>query len=54
MPDRVIVFLDYQNVYQGARSAFHAFGGPHWQGQVDPIRLAMRLARSGPGGSARP
>jgi hypothetical protein len=22
--DRVVVFLDYQNVYRGARSAFHA------------------------------
>ncbi|GAA0363898.1 NYN domain-containing protein [Actinoallomurus spadix] len=48
MPERVIVFLDYQNVYQGARSAFHAFGAPYWHGQVDPVRLSVRLAADSP------
>ncbi|GAA4626361.1 hypothetical protein GCM10023196_034300 [Actinoallomurus vinaceus] len=48
MPDRVIVFLDYQNMYQGARSAFHVFGAPHWQGQVDPVRLALHLVADSP------
>ncbi len=27
MPDRVVVFLDWQNVYKGAREAFCAFIG---------------------------
>jgi hypothetical protein len=40
--------LDYRNVYQGARSAFPPFGAPHWHGQVDPVRLAMRLVADSP------
>jgi hypothetical protein len=29
MADRVIVFLDYQNVYMGAREAFCPWGSPN-------------------------
>lgn len=43
MPDRVILFLDYQNVYRGAREAFCEWNAPHWEGQVDPLRLAVAL-----------
>lgn len=44
MPDRVVVFVDYQNVYRRARDAFHTHGvDPHWCGQVDPMRLARHL-----------
>jgi hypothetical protein len=29
MTDRVVVFLDWQNVYRGAREAFCGYGAPH-------------------------
>lgn len=48
MAARVAVFLDYQNVYRGARRAFHAYGSPHPDGQVDPYRLAELLVSKGP------
>lgn len=48
MPDRVVVFLDWQNVYKGAREAFCALQAPHWQGQVDPVALAEHLAADSP------
>lgn len=44
MAQRVAVFIDYQNAYQGARGAF--FGGwspSHVDGQVYPRRLAIKL-----------
>lgn len=45
MPDRVVVFVDYQNVYRRARDAFHDHNvDPHWCGQVDPVRLGQHLA----------
>ena len=37
---RAVVFLDYQNVYKGAREAFGLRGQPSRRGQVDPLRLA--------------
>jgi uncharacterized LabA/DUF88 family protein len=37
---RVIVFLDYQNVYNGAREAFDLRGHPSRYGQIDPLQLA--------------
>lgn len=49
MPDRVVVFLDYQNVYRGARDAYHDhWSDPHWRGQVDPVQLAEHLAQDSP------
>lgn len=48
MSDRVIVFLDWQNVYKGAREAFCALHAPHWQGQVDPVALAQHLVADSP------
>jgi uncharacterized LabA/DUF88 family protein len=48
MSDRVVVFLDWQNVYKGAREAFCAPGAPHWEGQVDPLALAQHLADDSP------
>jgi uncharacterized LabA/DUF88 family protein len=43
MPDRVVVFLDWQNVYKGARETFASYGAPHWEGQVDPVALAQHV-----------
>ena len=48
MAARVVVFLDYQNVYQGAREAFHGFGTPGQDGQIDPHRLGETIAAKGP------
>lgn len=50
---RVVVFLDYQNVYMGARGAFHPFGAPSQAGQIDPGRLGELLASKGPPGIGR-
>jgi uncharacterized LabA/DUF88 family protein len=41
--ERVIVFIDWQNVYKGARDAFHHRQAPGRAGMVDPLRLAQRL-----------
>jgi uncharacterized LabA/DUF88 family protein len=43
VPERVVVFLDYQNVYMGAREAFHPYGSPPQDGQVDPSKLGELL-----------
>lgn len=44
MADRVVVFLDYQNVYRGARETFHHYGADHTRGQIDPLELGRWLA----------
>lgn len=45
VPDRVVAFLDYQNVYRSARRTFHTHGtDPHWMGQVSPTALGQHLA----------
>jgi len=41
--ERVIVFIDWQNAYKGARDAFHHRQAPGREGMVDPVRLARRL-----------
>jgi uncharacterized LabA/DUF88 family protein len=46
--DRVVLFLDYQNVYKGAREAFHPWGAPFWEGQVDPERLGDLIIQKAP------
>jgi uncharacterized LabA/DUF88 family protein len=48
MAGKVVVFLDYQNVYMGAREAFHSFGSPSRDGQIDPLKLAELIASKGP------
>ena len=50
---RVVVFLDWQNVYRQARDAFHRRYDPHTKGQVDPVALAETLAERGPEGVDR-
>ena len=48
VPARVVVFLDWQNVYNGAREMFCTQQAPHWRGQVDPVALARHLAGDSP------
>jgi len=44
----VVVFLDWQNVYKGAREAFCGYGAPHWEGQVHPLALGQLIAADSP------
>lgn len=46
--DRVIVFLDYQNVYHAAREAFHLWHAPPQDGQIDPLGLGELIASRSP------
>jgi len=47
MADRLILFIDHQNVYNAAREAFpHACAGPG-SGQFDPFKLGCLLASRG-------
>lgn len=48
MADPVVVFIDYQNTYQGARRTYHSPQDPHWCGQVDPLELARHLVADSP------
>lgn len=51
-PLRLVLFIDAQNVYRGARSSFFPGGGPSAYGQFNPTRLGELIAaRGGPGGS---
>ncbi len=43
LAERVAVFIDYQNVYMGAREVFHQGRAPHWSGQIDPRALGSLL-----------
>ncbi len=36
---RLVLFIDYQNTYKGAREAFHGWADPPTSGQIDPLRL---------------
>lgn len=40
---RVMVFLDYQNVYMRAREAFGLEAAAHMHGQIDPYKLGLGL-----------
>lgn len=48
MGRRLGLFIDYQNVYRGARRAFSFDSGPHWLGQVNPRALAELIAARQP------
>lgn len=41
---RVRLFIDYQNVYMGARRAFRLDQGSYTEGQVKPLRVGILLA----------
>lgn len=48
MPDRVILFIDYQNVYRGARDCFHPeLYAAHIEGQISPTALGELLSNRG-------
>ena len=45
MAARIVLFVDYQNVYMGARDAFHSPTAPAPIGQIDPRRLGELILR---------
>ena len=48
MMKRVVVFVDYQNTYRAARTAFHNHHtDPHWAGQVHPAAFGALIIRLG-------
>lgn len=48
MAARVVLYLDYQNVYMGARGAFHPFGTSPQAGQIDPLQLGELITERSP------
>jgi uncharacterized LabA/DUF88 family protein len=48
--ERVVVFLDWQNVYRRARAAFGLEADAHMAGQVNPVGLARLLTSRVPDG----
>ncbi len=55
MTDRVVLFIDYQNVYKGARTAFFSNldSAPYTDGQIDPIALGNLICSRPPPGGER-
>lgn len=51
---RVGVYIDYSNVYAGARDAFGLTREPGYRGNVNPLYLAKRVALQSPGTGAPP
>ena len=45
MAARVVVFLDFQNVYRRARATFCSRTDPAYAGQVDPLKLGELIVR---------
>jgi uncharacterized LabA/DUF88 family protein len=50
MTRRVVVFIDAQNLYQGAREAFFGSSGSHTLGQFNPLGLAQLVVSRKPVG----
>jgi uncharacterized LabA/DUF88 family protein len=47
--DRVVLFVDYQNVYRGARDCFHAEPStPHVAGQTNPVLVGEHIVATSP------
>lgn len=51
---RVGVYIDYSNVYSGARDAFGMAQDPGYRGNINPDYLGKRVALQGPGIDAPP
>lgn len=47
LADRVVVYIDWQNTYRGARETFCAKDTFHTEGQIDPVKLAELLCVRG-------
>lgn len=50
MPDRVVMYIDAQNVYRGARETFFHPPTHFTDGQIDPLKVSQRIcSRESPG-----
>jgi uncharacterized LabA/DUF88 family protein len=47
MRPRVVLFIDYPNVYSSAREAFPMDVSPRWAGQIDPFKLGELITAKG-------
>ncbi len=45
---RVVVFIDYQNAYNGARETFHEWNPGFTAGQFDPVALGEAICEASP------
>ncbi len=53
VPERVIVYIDYENVRRGAREAFYErWDAPPEAGHFDPLSLAVKIVEAGGKGGA--
>ncbi len=50
MANKVVVFIDAQNMYQGARDAFFSRSDSHTLGQFDPLKLGELICKRKPFG----
>jgi len=48
MSDRMVLFIDAQNIYKGARTAFFDIHDLHTCGQFDPLRLGKLVCSKQP------
>ena len=48
MAKRLVLFIDAQNMYQGARDAFFDRSSSHTLGQLDPLKLGQLICRKTP------
>lgn len=54
MPERVVLFVDWQNVFNGARALFHhGQQSQSTNGQIDPVKLGELICRRSPAGTER-
>ena len=50
-PLKLVIFIDAQNTYKGARESFFSGNDPRLYGQIDPVKLGQLIeSRGGPGG----
>ena len=49
MPARLVLFIDYQNIFNGARECFHSRVGPSTAGQFNPLELGELVVSRGIG-----
>lgn len=50
---RLVLFVDAQNIYHGARSAFFRASDSHALGQFDPVKLGQLICSRPPAGFTR-
>jgi len=50
MGDRVVVFIDYQNVYRRARGKFFQPPENHTEGNINPVAFAKLICKNAPAG----